>query len=58
VICGSSVFCFVDTHTGNVLKAASWNTPAKHARGNIHNDDYGLTNIGPYGPAYLKKGRK
>jgi hypothetical protein len=58
VVRDTSVFCFVDTHTGNVLKAASWNAPAKHARGNIYDDDYGLKNIGPYGPAYLKKGRK
>ncbi len=30
-----SVHCFVDTTNGDVLKAASWKAPAKHARGNI-----------------------
>ena len=35
IIRGGSVHCFVDNTNGNVLKAASWNAPAKHARGNI-----------------------
>ena len=49
---GSSVFCFVDLKTGNVLKAASWSSPAKGARGNIFDDHNGLGRMGPYGPAY------
>ncbi len=51
---GRSVHCFVDTKTGNVLKAASWKTPAKHARGNIFNDDNGLDCMGSYGAAYMR----
>lgn len=50
-----SVHCFIDMTNGNVLKAASWKSPAKHARGNIYNDDHGLGCMGPYGAAYLNK---
>lgn len=52
---GSSVHCFVDITNGDVLKAASWKAPAKHARGNIYDDAYGLKAMGEYGPAYLRK---
>lgn len=31
-----SVVCFVDKDTGDILKAACWNAPAKGARGNIY----------------------
>lgn len=31
----SSAFAFIDLTTGNILKPAGCNTPAKHARGNI-----------------------
>lgn len=30
-----SAFGFIDMTNGNILKAAGWKTPAKHARGNI-----------------------
>jgi hypothetical protein len=36
---------------GDLLKAASWKTPAKHSRGNILD---GTAAYGPYGPTYLK----
>ena len=36
---------------GDLLKAASWNSPAAHSRGNIVD---GTAKYGPYGPAYLK----
>ncbi len=49
-----SVHCFVDMTNGDVLKAASWKTPAKHARGNIFDDKHGLGRMGEYGPAYLR----
>lgn len=39
---------------GDVMKPASWKTPAKHARGNILDEFNGMSMIGPYGPAYLK----
>lgn len=49
-----SVHCFVDRTTGDVLKAASWKTPAKHARGNIFDDANGLGSMGDNGPAYIR----
>lgn len=51
---GNSVYCFVDKTNGNVLKAAGWKAPAKHARGNIYNDDNGLGAMSAYGAAYLR----
>jgi hypothetical protein len=50
----SSAYCFVDKTNGDVLKAASWKAPAKHARGNIFDDNNGLKQMGPYGAAYLR----
>ena len=32
---GSSVVCFVQLATGDIFKAASWNTPTKNVVGNI-----------------------
>lgn len=54
VVRGGSVHCFVDMTTGDVLKAAGWKAPAKHARGNIYDEHNGLAHIDPYGPAYLR----
>ena len=61
---GRSVFCFIaadDSTTktlgsvkkGDVLKAAGYKTPAKHARGNIFNTDEGMGGVGVYGANYL-----
>ena len=53
-----SVHSFVDMKEGptfgDVLKPAGWAKPAKHARGNIFNNDNGLAKMGPHGPHYLK----
>jgi hypothetical protein len=54
VVRDRSAFCFIDKATGDVLKAASWSAPAKHARGNVFDQHNGLAQIGPYGPAYLR----
>jgi hypothetical protein len=51
---GGSVHCFVEIATGNILKAASWKAPAKHARGNINDEDGGRSALGPYGAVYLR----
>lgn len=63
---GRSVYCFIakyDNETkalgkvkcGDLMKAASWRQPAKHARGNIIEDcDKAVENSGPYGVVYLK----
>jgi hypothetical protein len=48
------VFCFLDIATGDVLKAATWRAPAKHARGNIYAEDNGMGGISAYGGRYLK----
>lgn len=49
------VHCFIDAETGDIYKAASWNAPAKHARGNIFDDGFGIgTAVNEYGAAYLK----
>ena len=48
-----SVHCFVDRTNGNVLKAAGWKGPAKHARGNIFNADGGSSGVSQYGGTYL-----
>jgi hypothetical protein len=48
-----SVYCFVDKATGDIFKAAGWKAPAKHARGNIYNQDM-LKGCGVYGAEYLR----
>ena len=35
----ASVYCFIEKDTGNILKAAGWNAPAKGTRGSIWNPD-------------------
>lgn len=59
-----SIHCFVDMvggkvmdvlgKVGDIYKPASFKAPARHARGNIFSDDFGVSCMGPYGPAYLK----
>jgi len=48
-----SAYGFIDNE-GNVYMAASWNVPAKHTRGNIFNEDNGISCVGKYGISYLK----
>lgn len=49
-----SAWAFIDYATGDILKAASWAAPAKHARGNINTPTDGVEFVDLYGPAYLK----
>ena len=62
-----SVYCFialVDGNTksmgsysvGDILKPANWKAPAKHSRGSVFADDFGLSCVGPYGVDYLTGG--
>lgn len=51
---GRCAYGFVNRENGDLLKAASWAAPAKHARGNVFNEDYGIGACGPYGMAYLR----
>ena len=48
-----SVHCFVNLENGDILKAASWKAPARHARGNIFDSDR-LKAVGAYGANYLR----
>lgn len=50
---GRSVYCFVDTTNGDVLKSESWKKPAKHARGNIFSENP-VAGVTEYGGAYLR----
>ena len=47
------VHSFIDRTNGDVLKAASWKAPAKHARGNINAGPSGY-GVSQYGANYLK----
>ena len=47
------IHCFIDTRNGDILKAASYKTPAKHSRGNIFNADGGIGGVTVYGAKYL-----
>jgi hypothetical protein len=49
-----SVFAFIDSTNGDVLKAESWRKPAKHARGNLFDPTGGLGRVGVWGPEYLR----
>ena len=48
----SRVYAFIDKTNGDILKPATWKAPAKHARGNIYDDDC-MQFMSPYGPAYM-----
>jgi hypothetical protein len=37
-----SITAFIDNETGDILKPAGYGVPAKHARGNINSDRYGM----------------
>lgn len=51
---GGSVHCFIEVSTGDIYKAAGWKTPAKHVRGNILAENYGIGDaVTEYGARYL-----
>lgn len=55
VLRGRVVHSFVDLSNGDILMAASYAAPAKHARGNIFADDYGRSGVSEYGANYIIK---
>ena len=55
---GTSAWAFIDKSNGDILKPATWAAPAKHARGNIFDQDNGTRSVSAYGPDYLQPGRK
>lgn len=46
---GNSIVCFVNKETGEIFKPASFNAPAKHARGNINSASGGMEAIDEHG---------
>lgn len=45
-----SVYCFVDSKNGDVLKAKSWKGPEpRYTRGNIYSEQNGMEGVNPYG---------
>lgn len=48
----SHIYCFIDQN-GDILKAASYKAPAKHARGNIFSDD-AIKAVNWFGANYLR----
>ena len=49
-----TVHSFVDLRNGDILMAATFNAPAKHARGNIFDHNCGVgTAVTVYGARYL-----
>lgn len=55
IFCNNSVHSFIDKSNGNILKAATWNTPVKNTpRGNIF-DENPLQGTNTYGANYLKR---
>lgn len=55
---GKSVFCFIDAKEGptfgDVLKAASWNAPARHSRGNVFDGSWGVNAVSVYSAHYMR----
>jgi hypothetical protein len=37
------------------MKPATWKAPARHSRGSVLADDFGLSCVGPYGVDYLSR---
>ena len=56
---GAGVYCFIQKvasasgQIGDILKAASWKTPAKHSRGNIFSSEI-LKGVNAYGANYMR----
>ena len=51
---GKSVWAFIHYNSGDVLKAASRQKPAKHARGNLNDEFKGMRWMTSMGPSYLR----
>lgn len=51
---GGSAYGFIDLKNGDLLKTASWDKPAKGARGNVFNSDYGMRGCTKFGMIYFR----
>jgi len=48
-----SAFLFIDMATGDILKSASWKSPAKGVRGSVFDENFSWgKGVGPYGAAH------
>ncbi len=54
VIRETSVYAFIHMQTGEIFFPAGWRAPAKHARGNVYAEDYGMSCCNVSSVAYLK----
>lgn len=54
--CGTCVRAFVNLSTGQIYKPASHKIPAKHARGNVFNEDNGAGSMDTQGRILYLKG--
>lgn len=52
--CSRSACGFVDLTNGDALFPAGWKGPAKHARGNVFAEDFGLSAFGDFGVKALR----
>ncbi len=48
-VVNESIVAFVDNKTGDIFKPATYQTPAKHARGNVNSEMSGMEAINPEG---------
>lgn len=48
-----SVYCFVDSTNGDILKSESWKKPAKYARGNIFASN-STSGVDAYGANHIR----
>lgn len=52
----TSVYCFVEISTGNILKPSTYTAPEKQRiRGNIWNDNHDIQEMTAYGCRYWKR---
>jgi hypothetical protein len=49
-----SIACFIDMRNGDILMAATYKAPAKHARGNIFSDQCGMEAMDEFGAKRLR----
>ncbi len=48
-VVNEQIVCFVSNETGDIFKPATYQVPAKHARGNVNSEMSGMEAISPEG---------
>lgn len=55
IVSGNGVHTFIDKTNGDILKAATYQAPAKNGvRGNIFSEDFGASKVDWHGARYLR----